>query len=574
MCGIVGISGIQVSDSVFERVLNKQQHRGPDSKGVFSSDDQLLTIGHNRLSIIDLSENGNQPLLSQDGRYVIIFNGEVYNYKEIRKSLETEFKFRTNTDTEVVLYSYIKYGKSSLDLFLGMFSFVIFDKTTNSCFAARDRFGVKPFHYYAKGGTLIFASEIKSILASGLVEKKWNPSVWATYFADGRYDDTEDTFYEEIKRLNPGHCMEWRIGEKPKFYEWYNIHSKIKNEVRSENDVMDELLSLLESSINYRFIADVPVGICLSGGLDSSLLLAIIQRIKGKDFPIHAFSFYTNDERYDELPWVEMMVKHTGVKLHPCVLRPNEVEKLSKKISFHMDEPFGGIPALGMSKVFECASENGITVLLDGNGLDEGWAGYEYYQRAQDVDIQKGPVQQSFQQADMKSVLEEDFLRLRNEFRVQQNHFDPVQSLQLRDILQSKIPRSMRFADRNSMAYSLELREPFLDHRIIELGLSQPNHNKINNGQGKWLVRKLASKLLPSEIRSAPKRGVQTPQREWLKDDLSIWVKQNIEMVLDQDKYSWFKKDESIKMFERFKNGDFDNSFFVWQWINFQLLND
>lgn len=574
MCGIVGISGIQVSYSDFARVLNMQQHRGPDSKGVYKSDDQLLTIGHNRLSIIDLSENGNQPLLSQDGRYVIIFNGEVYNFKDIRKSLETEFKFRTNTDTEVVLYSYIKYGKSCLDLFLGMFAFVIFDKTTNSCFAARDRFGVKPFHFYSKGETLIFASEIKSILASGMVEKNWNPSVWATYFADGRYDDTEDTFYEGVKRLNPGHYMEWRVGEAPKIFEWYVLLSKITNEVRSEKDVMDELLFLLESSVNYRFIADVPVGVCLSGGLDSSLLLAIIQRIKGKDFPIHAFTFYTNDERYDELPWVEMMVKQTGVQLHPCLLKPEEIETLSKKISFHMDEPFGGIPTLGMSKVFECASNKGIKVLLDGNGLDEGWAGYEYYQRAHDVNMQKGPVQQSFHQADLKSVLDEDFLRLRNDFKVQQNDPDPIRSLQLRDILQSKIPRSMRFADRNSMAFSLELREPFLDHRIIELGLSQPNHYKINNGQGKWLVRKLASKLLPGEIRLAPKRGVQTPQREWFKDELSLWVHQNIEMLLAQNKYSWFKKDESFKMFERFQNGDFDNSFFVWQWINFQLLND
>jgi asparagine synthase (glutamine-hydrolysing) len=337
---------------------------------------------------------------------------------------------------------------------------------------------------------------------------------------------------------------------------------------------MDELLFLLESSVNYRFIADVPVGVCLSGGLDSSLLLAIIQRIKGKDFPIHAFSFYTNDVRYDELPWVEMMVKQTGVQLHPCLLKPDEIETLSKKISFHMDEPFGGIPTLGMSKVFECASDIGITVLLDGNGLDEGWAGYEYYQRAHDIDIQKGPVQQSFHQADMKSVLNEDFLKLRNEFKVHHNDSDPIRSLQLRDVLQSKIPRSMRFADRNSMAYSLELREPFLDHRIIELGLSQPNKYKINNGQGKWLVRKLASKLLPGEIRLAPKRGVQTPQREWFKDELSLWVRQNIEIVLSQNDYAWFKKDKGLKMYERFKNGDFDNSFFVWQWINFQLLND
>lgn len=574
MCGIVGISGVQVSDADFAKVLNMQNHRGPNFKGGYRSDDQLLRLGHNRLSIIDLSENGNQPLLSQDGRFVIIFNGEVYNFKEIRRSLETEFKFRTNTDTEVVLYAYIKYGKLCLDLFLGMFAFVIFDTTSNSCFAARDRFGVKPFHYYFKGGTIVFASEIKSILASGIVEKKWNPSVWVTYFADGRYDDTEDTFYEGVKRLNPGHYMEWRVGEAPKIFEWYVLQSKITNEVRSEKDVMDELLSLLESSVNYRFIADVPVGVCLSGGLDSSLLLAIIQRIKGKDFPIHAFSFYTNDDRYDELPWVEKMVKQTGVQLHPCLLRPEDIEVLSKKISFHMDEPFGGIPTLGMSKVFENASNKGITVLLDGNGLDEGWAGYEYYQRAQDIDMQKGPIQQSFHQADLKSVLDEDFLRLRNEFKVQQNDLDPIRSLQLRDILQSKIPRSMRFADRNSMAYSLELREPFLDHRIIELGLSQPNHYKINNGQGKWLVRKLASKLLPGEIRLAPKRGVQTPQREWLKDELSNWVQQNIEMLLAQNKYSWFKKDESIKMFERFKNGDFDNSFFVWQWINFQLLND
>jgi asparagine synthase (glutamine-hydrolysing) len=358
--------------------------------------------------------------------------------------------------------------------------------------------------------------------------------------------------------------MVWKIGETPKVNKWYSLRDKIKVETRKESDVMDELLSLLESSVQYRFISDVPVGVCLSGGLDSSLLLAIIQRVKGKDFPIHAFSFYTNDDRYDELPWVKMMTENTGAQLHPCLLKSSEVESLSKKISYHMDEPFGGIPTLGMSKVFEEASQIGIKVLLDGNGLDEGWAGYEYYQRANDIVFSKGPIQQSFQQVDMKLILDKDFLRLKNQFNVK-NDFDPIKSLQLRDILYSKIPRSMRFADRNSMAYSLELREPFLDHRIIELGLSQPDKYKINQGQGKWLVRKLASKLLPGEIRLAPKRGVQTPQREWFKDELGDWVKENVENVLSQDKFPWFNKKESFKMFKRFQNGDFDNSFFIWQ---------
>jgi asparagine synthase (glutamine-hydrolysing) len=234
-----------------------------------------------------------------------------------------------------------------------------------------------------------------------------------------------------------------------------------------------------------------------------------------------------------------------------------------------MDEPYGGIPTLGMSKVFEKSAKLGIKVLLDGNGMDEGWCGYDYYLKAQSVDFAKGPIQGSSKVLSLENCLTNSFKLNTINPTKNQYHIDAVLNLQLRDILMSKIPRSMRFADRNSMAYSIELREPFLDHRIIELGLNQPIQHKIKNEKGKYLVRKIAHQIIPAKVGEAPKRAVQTPQREWLANALSTWIKNLIHNIEDD---AWFKPDSMLAEFEAYQKKMPDNSFYIWQMINYSLI--
>ena len=566
MCGISGIINHKDAGSLILKMTDAQAHRGPDAKGIYAN--EVDALGHNRLSIIDLSESGNQPLYSADKRYVIIFNGEVYNYTELKIKLKEHYHFVTQTDTEVVLAAWLIWGSKCLNEFIGMFAFAIWDTQEKKLFAARDRFGIKPFHYSIVNNTFLFASEIKAIHATGLLNREANEEIWATYFCNGLYDFNQQTFWNNIYKLPAGHQLIWE-NNKLIISNWYNITDRLKADTRKQEEIEVELLYLLEDAVRLRFRADVPVGVCLSGGLDSSLLLALIQKVKGKDFPIHAFTFYTGDEKYDELPWVQQMIKNSAVIHHACKLTVDEIPSLAQKIAFQMDEPYGGIPTLGMSKVFEKSAELGVKVLLDGNGMDEGWGGYDYYQKANTVDFAKGPVQGSSKVLSLENCLTDCFKKITIKPSKAQYHSDPVINLQLRDLLMSKIPRSMRFADRNSMAYSIELREPFLDHRVIELGLNQPLENKIRNGKGKYLVRKVAQQLIPTKVGEAPKRAVQTPQREWLAIELSNWA---MKIINNTENNTWFKPNYLQAEFEAYQKETPDNSFYIWQMINASLL--
>lgn len=573
MCGISGIVNSTTAEQAVQRMMQAQASRGPDAQGVYTSESKHVALGHNRLSIIDLSDAANQPMYSHDKRYVMVYNGEVYNYRELKSELKSGYNFTTESDSEVILAAYIRWGSHMLQKLNGMFALAIYDTHTHELFMARDRFGVKPLYYSTASGSFIFASEIKAIHASGLVNKEPNYAVWTTYFSSGLYDHSADTFWQHISAL-PAGCYATYANDTLHISRWYSLHENITDtDTRSEQIILDELLHILESTVEYRFRADVPVGICLSGGLDSSLLLALVNRVKGNDFPLHAFTFYTGDERYDELPWVHEMLAHTSVQHHACLLTPVEIPDLSSAIAKRMDEPFGGIPTLGMSKVFQTARNAGISVLLDGNGMDESWGGYEYYQRASDVDLTKGPVQGATSVTTLAPYLKPEIVREAPVLphRSQGIKTDAVTHLQIRDLLETKIPRAMRFADRNSMTYSLELREPFLDYRLVELGLRQPVHHKINDGQGKYLIRKLADKIIPKRISKAPKRALQTPQREWLAHELKPWVSNLIEKNTEVLSY-WFEPKDLKKIYEDYCTQKPDNSFYVWQIVNAILL--
>ncbi|MDH4319695.1 MAG: asparagine synthase C-terminal domain-containing protein, partial [Desulfobulbaceae bacterium] len=289
---------------------------------------------------------------------------------------------------------------------------------------------------------------------------------------------------------------------------------------------------------------------------------------------VNAFTFITGDERYDELPWVRKIVEGGDCPLITCLLRPEDVPELAEEVSRNQDEPFGGFPTLAYARLFQKAREMKIIVLLDGQGMDEQLAGYDYYARASSVAMNIGPVQGSSSSATLDRCLRPDFRELARPMDVMSFFSNPLQNLQYRDIYQTKIPRALRFNDRASMMYSVELREPFLDHRLVEFGFRLPEALKIKDGRGKWLLRDILRDLLPSEVGEAPKRPVQTPQREWLQRDLATWGEECIERALDGWGGHWLDSVEVRSAWRDFTINGRDNSFPFWQWISLGLLQD
>lgn len=569
MCGIAGIFGRGLNQQRLEMMVDLQSHRGPDASGIYIDPDKAGGLGHNRLSIIDLSESGRQPMSDETGRFRLTYNGEIYNYLELRRELESERAFRTGTDTEVLLAAYEKWGAACLDRLIGMFAFAIWDEREKTMFAARDRFGVKPFYYHHQtDGTLLIASEIKALFAAGAPAEP-DQTAWATYLTHGLYDHSERTFWNRVSSLAPGHWLKWQNGQIT-IACWYDLVDRVgqQEDSRPVEEVQEEYKALLIDSVRLRFRSDVPVGINLSGGLDSSILLGLVHAAEGSDSEAKAFTFVTGDAQYDELPWVEQMLKRTNHPLITCSLSPADVPSLAESVQQHQDEPFGGLPTLAYAKLFEMARAEGVIVLLDGQGMDEQWCGYDYYRNQQ-----AGTVQGTKEKPTRADCLTAEFRNLASSLAMSRNFADPIRNLQYRDARYTKIPRALRFNDRVSMRASTELREPFLDHRLFELALRQPNDRKIATGTNKWMERQIAKQLLPRDVAEAPKRALQTPQREWLRGPLRAWAEQRIEQAIENYGGDWLIGDAIRRDWKTFQSGSSDNSFYVWQWISLAGLS-
>ncbi|HWM90774.1 MAG TPA: asparagine synthase (glutamine-hydrolyzing) [Thermoanaerobaculia bacterium] len=565
MCGIAGIFGTEASR--LDAMVGCLGHRGPDGRGVHSDPAGCAALGHTRLSIIDLSDDGLQPMSDPSGRWWIVFNGEIYNYLELRSELASSWEFRTKTDTEVLLAAYAVWGERCMERLIGMFVFLLWDARERRLFAARDRFGVKPLYVHEKDGALLVASEIKALHAAGVAARP-DATAWASYLAHGLHDHSERTFWESVRALPPGHALTWQDG-RTSVSPWYDLSCRVgpETDTRGDAEVREEYRALLEESVRLRFRSDVPVGINLSGGLDSSTLLGIVQQVQGPESDIQAFTFVTGDPLYDELPWVEQMLARTCHPLVVCGLTAEEVPALAESVARFEDEPFGGLPTLAYARLFERAREAGVVVLLDGQGMDEQWAGYDYYRATGGgtVSIIQGTRERSVRPECLTPEL-----RARAERPELPSPFpDRLRNLQYRDIRYTKIPRALRFNDRISMRSSTELREPFLDHRLVELALRQPAERKIRGEQQKWMLRSLVCELLPKGVAEAPKRPLQTPQREWLRGPLRGWATEQVERALES---GWLDADAVCREWQAYCAGEGDNSFFVWQWISLGLL--
>lgn len=564
MCGIAGIISNQNNhEERMSSMLKAQHHRGPD----FSDFDTFsgCTLGHNRLSIIDINPRSNQPFVDNTERYTLVFNGEIYNYLELREELT--YDFQTNSDTEVLLAAYLQWGKNCLDKFIGMFSFAIWDRQEQELFAARDRFGVKPFYYHHDNSEFIFASEIKAVFASG-ISRQMNKKVWANYFCFGSYGMPNETFWDSIFALPGGHYLELK-NHQLTIHKWYHFEKEVSKQpkISSYEEAMHIYEELLKNSIKLRFRSDVQVGFNISGGLDSSALLTYVNQYEPSD-KINAYTFYTDDERYDELPWVNQMISLTNNPLNKVLLKANQIKSLSKKINWHQDEPFGGIPTLAYSEIFKAARNNDTIVLLDGQGMDEQWAGYDYYFQDQNTNIVQGVKKSPFR----KNVLSKELLKYADKPQYPRPFREELLNKQYRDLFFTKIPRALRFNDRISMAYSTELREPFLDHRMVEFAFSLPVEYKIKDQVQKKMLRDLVKDSLGTSLSYAPKRPLQTPQREWFANDLKTLVEESIDKIESSEFAEWFHCDKLRGEWSKYLAGDQDSSFHIWQWFNFQLL--
>ncbi len=570
MCGILGQFGDRIDGKLLAKMVATQRHRGPDAEGVWVDQQGGAGLGHNRLAILDLSAAGEQPMINADGSVYLVFNGEIYNYLELRAEL-AGYPFRTRTDTEVLLAAYERWGEACLDRLVGMFVFLLWDRRKRRLFAARDRFGVKPL-YYADGpdGTLLVASEIKSLHAAG-VDPEPDAVAWATYLSSGLHEYSERTFWRGVSALPPGHSLIWQ-GGRSTIRRWYDLAERVGSEAdtRPEDVVRQEYRALLEESVRLRFRSDVPVGINLSGGLDSSTLLGLVHAVQGPDSNVRAFTFVTGDPNYDELPWVRQMLERTAHPLEECLLRAEDVPAMALSVARSEDEPFGGIPTLAYARVFERARATGTIVLLDGQGMDEQWAGYDYYVAAAEGK-KAGIVQGSVDRPVRPECLTPDFRALAEPFEPPKPFGDPLRDTQYRDAFHTKIPRALRFNDRVSMRSSTELREPFLDHRLFELAMRQPAERKIAGPVRKRMLRDIAGELLPSGVVQAPKRPLQTPQREWLRGPLSEWARDWVDQALAGPGGAWLQPGAVNDSYRAFMNGQGDNSFYIWQWVGLGL---
>lgn len=607
MCGIIGYVGKRPDIKKFEIARDTMIQRGPDDAGLYFDEKNGVILGHRRLSIIDLSSAGHQPMTTDDGNLIIVFNGEIYNYLEIKEELKDKYRFISETDTEVLLAAYKEWGVECLKKFNGMFAFIIYDKAKNFLFGARDRVGKKPFYYHLRDGEFVFASELKALLAMGIMAAP-NDKIIYDYLARGWYEHTDETFFAGINKLPAGHYLIFE-NNRLTIKRYWDITTLKKRASPDFEEVKAEFLTLLRDAVRLRLRSDVPVGVGISGGLDSSCLMSLVQE-QGKAERIKAFTYHFCNSNFDESPYMRALVEKYSSDWHQSFLKAEEVPALAEEVMSFQDEPYSGIPTIANYKMYRLAKSLGVTVLLEGHGVDELLAGYKYYftpfYRDLLRDLQFLRVKEEIWQIAKEeniSLLAAaiNFFKCVSERAVVNRHFDytkPIRPECLRrdfvkkfggdeagfprpfggsldnalykDMFFARMPRVLRFKDHLSMAASVELRSPYLDYRLMEFCYSLSNDFRIKKGQGKYLMRKAMTGRSLAENRTAKKRSVVAPQIEWFQGPLANWVKS---IVLSESFLSrpYFNPDMIRAELNRFLTVPADNSFFIWQWISLEM---
>lgn len=568
MCGIAALFAPTPCDleTPIQRMVHLARHRGPDGRGfVVGAGDAMVArdvptslpgswaLGHARLSILDLSEAGHQPMADETGRVWCTFNGEIYNFVELRRELDLHgHRFRTGTDTEVLIAAWRQWGPACVERFIGMFAFVLVDLSAGRCFAARDRLGIKPIYLARAGGLTAFVSEPKQLAALPGFEFQADREQVLDFLVDGVLGhDAWRSCFEGVEAVPAGHTLEWRLGESPR-PEYARSYWDPETETvhRPWAESVERTRDLFENAVSLRMRADVPVGSCLSGGVDSSSIVGLAAT---GDAPFHSFTACFDDTRFDERPYVEAVRDHTGCVSHLVFPDPEALANELEALVYHQDEPFVSFSKYAQWCVMREAGRQGVTVLLDGQGGDEAFCGYRkfafFFLKKK---IQEGRLPEAFRHAlgllrngdgrlfelsaghrYLPSVLRQRFdpsvellaaparAERREAWRSRSERTASLHEHQLADFRYWSLPALLRYEDRNSMAHGIEARLPFLDHRLLEHLLSVPEEFFFSEGKTKPLLKAAVGPRLAPEVRNRKtKLGFDTPQDVWMRGDL------------------------------------------------------
>jgi asparagine synthase (glutamine-hydrolysing) len=569
MCGIVAVvaPGDTLDRLTLDTMRDRIAHRGPDGRASWMAGTNAgrVGLGHRRLAIIDLSAAAAQPMFSPDGSVAIVYNGEIYNYVELRaelKSLGTAFT--TRSDTEVLLAAYLRWGVDCLPRLNGMFAFALWDGRSNELFVARDRFGEKPlFRADIPGGGVAFASEIKALLAHPLLEARVDEATLAAYTGGRFYEDGPETMFRGIHRIPPAHAAlvdatgrttrQWRY--------WTPDYTAVRDDL-SDQEIVTRFSELLTRSVEMRLRSDVPVGTSLSGGLDSSMLVCLIARSRDRSDVVTQNTFsgrYDDDPSISEGPEIDLVTKHANVNAYAVTPDPRRMVDEIERLHWHQEEPFLSASIYMQWCVMRLAQEHATTVLIDGQGADELLAGYQFYFRAHQLDLidRRRPLELWQETRAFSNRLRRrssGFPNGRRRFDARIAYSLPALAalsartpspfagpydvgvaparpgMRLRrqvseSLLYNSLPMLLRYADRNGMAFSREGRLPFLDHELVDFCISLPDRSLVRQGWQKYVLREAGEGILPRAIQwRADKVGYAAPLDLWLRGPLKEWA--------------------------------------------------
>ena len=588
MCGIAGFIGKDKDKKkILKNMCDRIKHRGPDAQGYYVKGD--VALGQRRLSIIDI-EGGKQPMFSKDEKLVVVFNGEIYNYQELKSEL-SDYPFQTNSDTEVLLYGYKEWGSELPKHLRGMFAFALYDIENKTLFCARDPFGIKPFYYYQNDGDFMFASEIKAFLDHPKFKKEFNESILAPYLSFS-FTPTTETFFKGVKRLDAGYSLTYKEGEM-KLNRYFDLNFDIQKEDYAKT--VDSISDVMTDSVNHHMISDVEVGSFLSSGIDSSYLVSLAKPDKtytvGYDIP-----------RYDETNYAKDLTEKLGISNTNKKITKEEYMQILPKIMYHMDEPASDPAVVALYFVANIASKD-VKVVLSGEGADEFFGGYNYYREEVDYAfynkipffirhgiskffslfppvrginflVRRGEkledsyigVNKVWSEKETKKLLKNKPVvenkaitkPVYDEFKDKSN----IVKMQAIDINFWLMKDILQKADRMTMANSLEGRVPFVDTEVFKVASSLPIEYKVTKENTKVALRDAAKKVIPNESYKKKKLGFPVPIRDWIKED-EVYKELKRELNSKVAK-KFFNTEILLKMLEEHKNGKKDNYRKVW----------
>jgi len=623
MCGITGFCDFnrRLNREDLHRANEVQHHRGPDSGDLafFDGPNANIGLGHRRLSIMDVSSNGNQPMYSDDKNVVIILNGEVYNFKEIREDLiKRGYRFHSDSDTEVIIKAYQEFGIESVNMFIGMFAYALYDIPKQQIFLLRDRAGVKPLHYFYKSNCLLFASELKSIYSYPVFEKEINEQAVTLFFKYG-YIRAPHTIFKNTYKIQPGHYIKIDLQRREvtdhTYWDVIDHYNKPKLRI-SEQEALERVEELFKSAFQYRMISDVPVGVFLSGGYDSSVVTGVLQ--KNSTQKIKTFTIGFDVKKWDEAPYAKQIAAHLGTDHHEYYCTTKEAQELFTRLPELYDEPFGDSSAIPTTLVSRFARSQ-VTVSLSADGGDEVFAGYTKYYNQTKINryLERSPrpllsltrgvlntstklypalkkhhkvervaeILNTYQTTGLADVYDRQFLYhdlvdllpgydsrigLYDDIGTVNNENDYMNKLLARDYRSYMVDDVLTKVDRATMSVALEGREPLLDHRIIEFVSQLPSELKYNREGSKYLLKKITHKYVPKELLDRPKAGFTFPMYEWLSTDL----KDHLFYYINEEQFSkheFLNPKRAIRIRDEFLNGVQGRKTPIWLLLMFQM---